>query len=56
MYCIHFYVKVPKTATNVFWLSDLLRKGHAFPGQALYTSKIQTFISKYGVMGVIKRI
>jgi hypothetical protein len=36
---IHFYVKVPKTAENVFWSSDLLRKGHTF-GQALYCIRV----------------
>jgi hypothetical protein len=34
--CIQFYVEVPKTAKKSFFFRELLRKGHAFWGQALY--------------------
>jgi hypothetical protein len=51
MECIHFYVKVPKTAKKGFWSSDLLRKSHSFRGQALH--KGPNFFSPYGFYGLM---
>jgi hypothetical protein len=33
---VYFHEKIRKTAKKVSGSSDLLRKGHDFPGQALY--------------------
>jgi hypothetical protein len=52
--CIHFHVKVPKTAKKDFWSSDLLRKGHSFLGQVLYKGPKCFFIGSFNEVGTVQ--